>query len=323
MSAASTQAAELEAHLAHLAGTSLPDPVLQAATQLGDFAPCMRSLSVAQILARLAEGLADYSALPSDALEAVNKRLKDLVGTVDGLARFEMSLMQVSPAAGLRRIQSLITQLKGGLDEFFGVAAPLLSIIIGSRNADLARDAGLQKAAGRLTAAEERAEALNRTLSDLLRKANIPRHARLFHAAARLHQRSARHWMSWTAVLVTPLALAVGLNVWLAFSSSSRTDWHLLISIAIALSLVASMAVWMSRMYRAAKHNETVNEHRGLALSTFETFAAHGESADARNAILMYAAKAVFDAQPTGFAGADPEPPMHILELLKGTKAAG
>ena len=54
--------------------------------------------------------------------------------------------------------------------------------------------------------------------------------------------------------------------------------------------------------YTAQKHLEVINTHRQNALETFDTFVtAAGENRETRDAVLLSATEAIFDANQTGY----------------------
>ena len=81
--------------------------------------------------------------------------------------------------------------------------------------------------------------------------------------------------------------------------------------------------VWLNRSiknYTAQKHLEVINTHRQNALETFDTFvAAAGDNRETRDAVLLAATEAIFDANQTGYlstktSGADNRNPiLHVI----------
>ena len=63
--------------------------------------------------------------------------------------------------------------------------------------------------------------------------------------------------------------------------------------------------VWLNRSiknYSAQKHLEVINTHRQNALETFDTFVtAAGDNRETRDAVLLAATDAIFDANQTGY----------------------
>jgi hypothetical protein len=79
------------------------------------------------------------------------------------------------------------------------------------------------------------------------------------------------------------------------------------------------------RNYRANKHNDVVNEHRSLALRTFQLFVDGTSDVDTKNAILLKSAEAIFQPVGTGYQSKDTEPAPNatIVEILRGSGKKG
>jgi hypothetical protein len=111
----------------------------------------------------------------------------------------------------------------------------------------------------------------------------------------------------------------------LAGSDAIWTGGHAVRSIAfrvVLLSFFTYFIAWSARNYRANRHNEVVNTHRRIALSTFETFAKAAEGdKDTKNAVLIQTTQAIFSAQRSGYLGKEPDagPQSTIVEILRGS----
>ena len=75
----------------------------------------------------------------------------------------------------------------------------------------------------------------------------------------------------------------------------------------VIISILISMVIFTIRNYSACCHNQILNEHRALSLSTFETFVAGTSDQKTKDAILLQAAQAAFSIQPSGYLKADSE----------------
>ena len=91
--------------------------------------------------------------------------------------------------------------------------------------------------------------------------------------------------------------------------------------------MLSPIYVWLNRSiknYTAQKHLEVINIHRQNALETFDTFvAAAGDNRETRDAVLLSATDAIFDANQTGYLSAkgsssDSKSPMQqvIREII-------
>ena len=91
--------------------------------------------------------------------------------------------------------------------------------------------------------------------------------------------------------------------------------------------LLSPIYVWLNRSiknYTAQKHLEVINTHRQNALETFDTFVAAAEgNRETRDAVLLSATEAIFDANQTGYlsakgSGSDSRSPVQqvIREII-------
>lgn len=79
---------------------------------------------------------------------------------------------------------------------------------------------------------------------------------------------------------------------------------------------------WIGRNYKAARHLASVNEHRRLALETFETFRDMVDaSPEVRAEVTKEMVKAVFAPAVTGYLGGDENIPGPIAEIFKNARS--
>ena len=73
-------------------------------------------------------------------------------------------------------------------------------------------------------------------------------------------------------------------------------------------------------MYKAAKHQSTVNRFKGNSLGTFQAFVDATDNADVKDTVLMEATRAIFHESSTGYIVSDKsggEKITKISEVLK------
>lgn len=152
-------------------------------------------------------------------------------------------------------------------------------------------------------------------------------HAEHFQKEADRSQKSGRQWLIATGVLAL---LAAGISVWTFYRSlSEESDWITVAQVIFGrfslMALAYYAAIWSSRMYRAARHNEVVNRHRVNAMRTFKTFAAAGRDNAVKDAILMRATECIFHHQSSGFSDRTPDQgaPKIVNALPTASPASG
>ena len=146
----------------------------------------------------------------------------------------------------------------------------------------------------------------------------ISQYKTIFADQAKEHHKRAWNWlkMAGGATAVFFLAFA-GLTIWLGSEGPGLTGT--LQNLFTKGFVLSPIYVWLNRSiknYTAQKHLEVINTHRQNALETFDTFvaAAAGDNRETRDAVLLSATEAIFDANQTGYlsakgSGADSKSP--------------
>jgi hypothetical protein len=89
-------------------------------------------------------------------------------------------------------------------------------------------------------------------------------------------------------------------------AAKSATTWqdalHLLLPRFLVLSTLYFLIVWAARNFGAARHNQTLNSHRAVALRSFDSFLlATKGSEDLQKSLLREVATATFTTHATGY----------------------
>lgn len=146
-------------------------------------------------------------------------------------------------------------------------------------------------------------------LENQLAKKSISSYEKVFADQGDDHQQGARLWLITTGALT----LVFGLIFWLLIKDLVPADLvpkesqvpmilQNLFTKGFFLSLIYLLLHRSIKNYTAEKHLETVNRHRQNALATFEAFTeAAGENRETRDAVLLAATDAIFDANQSGY----------------------
>lgn len=124
----------------------------------------------------------------------------------------------------------------------------------------------------------------------------------------------------WYAFCYLPLQLAESLKITLTNGQLAQ----LIVNKALVVSLILFLAGWAARNFSASRHNVVTNRHRQAALSTFETIV-NGVKDDlqARDAILVYAAQAIFSPVASGYGKNETDGLSHpIVDLVTTIRRA-
>ena len=97
--------------------------------------------------------------------------------------------------------------------------------------------------------------------------------------------------------------------------SDPRTIQQILLRL-LAITSVSYVTILAFRMFRTERHLAVGNQHRQLALATFETFAEGSKDDATRDAVLLEASRAIFTHPSTGLVGKS-EPQSHPSPMLE------
>ena len=91
----------------------------------------------------------------------------------------------------------------------------------------------------------------------------------------------------------------------------------------IAISVLFYAAVWSGRIVLANMHLASVNKHRAVSLQTLQAFHKSAEDPAAKDAVVLEAARAVYENVPSGYIGRQPAEGgagMRTLELIRNAR---
>jgi hypothetical protein len=91
----------------------------------------------------------------------------------------------------------------------------------------------------------------------------------------------------------------------------------------ITLSLFLGAMAWCANQFKILKNLETLNNHRALSLESLEAFLAGAEDPQAKDAVVMETARAIFQNGNTGYLDGNQTPiitPTHVMEISKTFK---
>ena len=178
----------------------------------------------------------------------------------------------------------------------------------------------------KLAEKQEEVNQLILKMQNQLTEKPISQYKTIFADQAKGHYKGARNWLKMAGgTTVLFFAAFVGLTIWLGSEDSGLTGT--LRNLFTKGFLLSPIYVWLNRSiknYTAQKHLEVINIHRQNALETFDTFvAAAGDNRETRDAVLLSATDAIFDANQTGYlsvkgSGSDSKSPVQqvIREII-------
>ena len=168
-------------------------------------------------------------------------------------------------------------------------------------------------------------------LQNQLTEKPISQYKTIFDNQAQKHRKSAQFWMGMAALATAAFGgVFVLLSVILGSGGTQLTG--ILQNIFTKGFVLSPIYVWLNRSLKnhtAQKHLEIINVHRQNALETFDTFVAAAEgNRETRDAVLLAATKAIFDANQSGYlstktSGSDNTSPVQqIIKEVIPTKSS-
>ena len=170
---------------------------------------------------------------------------------------------------------------------------------------------------------QEEVDQLILKVQNQLAEKPISQYKTIFADQAKEHYKGARNWLKMAGgTTVLFFAAFVGLTIWLGSEDSGLTGT--LRNLFTKGFLLSPIYVWLNRSiknYTAQKHLEVINIHRQNALETFDTFvAAAGDNRETRDAVLLAATDAIFDANQTGYLstkGSGPDSRSPVQQVIR------
>lgn len=132
-----------------------------------------------------------------------------------------------------------------------------------------------------------------------------------FKASAARDQRASRTWLCAGASLMALTVLLASLFAFGLLSNPSE-GWESLVPLTGRLFLLTILTygtVWCGRRALAERHNSRVNEHRANSIRTIQAFRESANAEPTKDAVVLEAARAIFENVETGDLGTSPDRP--------------
>ena len=153
-------------------------------------------------------------------------------------------------------------------------------------------------------ARQKKFEELELAIQNQLVEKPISQYKAIFQEQAKMHQKGSRFWLVMAGVATLAFAVAfILLSIFVKIEGAALSS--ALQNLFTKGFLLSPIYVWLNRSIKnhtAQKHLEVINTHRQNALETFDTFVAAAEGdRETRDAVLLAATEAIFDANQTGY----------------------
>ena len=169
----------------------------------------------------------------------------------------------------------------------------------------------------------EQAKQALRDVQKIAGEVGVASYANTFGETAKAYGK--QKWV-WLVALGLLSAMAIRVAWWIATDLQPVDAQNVGLAIQMAtvklfaFGILSYLILLTGRGYRAAAHNQIVNQHRSLALETFRGFVEAASNDTTEDAVLMQATHAIFSHRPSGFGHQenDTVPPSHMLEVTRG-----
>ena len=151
----------------------------------------------------------------------------------------------------------------------------------------------------------------------------ISQYKAIFADQAKEYHKEAQNWL-WIAIGTTAVFFGAFYLLPTLLESGGPGWTGILQNLFAKGFLLSPIYLWLNRSiknYAAQKHLEVINTHRQNALETFDTFvAAAGDNRETRDAVLLSATEAIFDANQTGYLsakGSGPDSRSPVQQVIR------
>ena len=148
-----------------------------------------------------------------------------------------------------------------------------------------------------------------------------------FRTEAEAARKRSRWWLGPTVIFAV-CALGLSILLMLGYGETPTNIWaaaYRLGGRVVAISVLFYAAVWSGRIVLANMHLANVNKHRAVSLQTLQAFHQAAEDPAVKDAVVLEAARAVYENVPSGYIGRQASEHggnARVLEVIKGANRA-
>ena len=129
-------------------------------------------------------------------------------------------------------------------------------------------------------------------------------------------------WLKSTVVFAATTVIAAVLMLFVDMPADAKQAYlvQLFTTKFVVLGVLFAATIWCGRLYKASKHQASMNYHRSNALKTFQAFVKATDDEGTRNAVLLETTRSIFAITPTGYLDvAEPsgEGATKVIEVMK------
>ena len=143
-----------------------------------------------------------------------------------------------------------------------------------------------------------------------------------FEGQAGALETQATSWLKYTFYLAitTILAAVAFLFIPINKDATHAQIFQYMSSKLVLFIVLITATVWCGRIYKALKHQVTVNKHRANALKTFQAFVKAAGDESTRDAVLLETTSSIFSNSPSGYLDTtevSSESSKRVYEIVK------
>lgn len=149
-----------------------------------------------------------------------------------------------------------------------------------------------------------------------------------FRSEAENVEKRSKLWLGPTVIFAS-LALAISISVMSGhLGEAPANTWEAVYRLGgrvITISVLFYAAVWSSRIVLANMNLASVNKHRAISLQTLQAFHRSAEDPAAKDAVVLEAARAVYENVPSGYIGrqaTEQGANARMIEIIRGANRA-
>lgn len=247
---------------------------------------------------------------PAKQMAAVQKDCKAVYALFEQIMNFNLSM---SDAVGLRT--QYIEAIKEAYQPTFDRLFPLISYSV-ARTVDFSSiESGAlaalqsirdekQKLISELTSTSEQAKVVLEQTRAAAAEQGVTQMARYFADEAVGYKKSSNNWLI-ASICMSVLVAGYSISTFFLNFLFDATTYVAIAQLAVSKVLVFGVLIFgliqCVKVYLAHNHNFVTNKHRQNALLTFKTLAEAGNTTEARDVVLQFAASAIYTPSESGF----------------------
>jgi CHASE3 domain sensor protein len=246
-----------------------------------------------------------WNYLPQNRRDNIKSHLKDFSQYIDQIQNF-------NPNQGNPQFvrDDIARNIRNNYDQLFEYLFPQLKLHILEKEFSVQKIQDIvkqsQSAVEEIQQQKQQGEEILKAMREASAVAGVSNFAGVFGEQAQKHQKSAILWL----IASIFAAIAIGVFLWWIFDQLVETikggveftvSLQIFLAKILLLSFFSVVFYQIVKNYNANMHLYTLNKHRENSLKTFQAFVESTNDPKTKDAVLIQATKAIFEAGDTGY----------------------